>query len=118
VLNSDDEQFEAYLKRFRPVAPQPRPIVRAPRRSLHFSTAVAWVAASAVLLILETLLLHTPERRPPVGPLTIGTANSWLAAAPSLDGALDDLASHAQSNTIPPDRQSAIAVLSAEKTKI
>jgi hypothetical protein len=130
VPNSDDEQFEAYLKRFRPVSPEPRPTAEARHRSLHAFGPVAWVAASAAILIVGIIVLHTRtprtidhiigeaaslERRQPVEPLTIGTANSWLATAPSFDAALDELAFRPRRNPIPANKQSAIAVLSEEK---
>jgi hypothetical protein len=132
VPSLDDEQFEKYLRRFHPIAPEPRPTVRTRRRSLHLFTPAAWLAASAAILIVGAVLLHTRatrvagspvrdvtsvERLSPSEPLTIATANSWLRTAPSFESALDGLAFRAKSNPIPPTKQSAIAVLSQEKTQ-
>ncbi len=132
--NSDDEQFETYLKRFRPVAPELKTTAKARHRSLHAFTPVAWIAASAAILIVGIIVvLHTRtprfanhrigdvvsvERRPPLEPLTIRTANSWLATAPSFDVALDALTFDAKSNPIPANKLSVIAVLTEEKKKL
>jgi hypothetical protein len=134
VPNSDNEQFEAYLRRFRPVAPELKVIAKARHRSLRLFPPVAWVAASAAILIVGIIVVsHTRtsrvadhrigdvvsvDRRPPLEPLTVETANSWLATAPSFDAALDALAFEAKSNPIPVNKLSAIAVLSEEKRKL
>jgi hypothetical protein len=137
VQTPDDEQFESYLKRFHPVAPEPLRAVRL-AASRRLFTPGAWVAAIAAVLIvgvivLQTRALHTRNsrvaaptvryvaslgRRAPSEPLTIGSANAWLATAPSLEAAIDDLAFGVKSNPIPRDKQSAIAVLREEKTKL
>src|SRR5208282_962452 len=49
-----DEKFEAYLKQFRPLAPQPLPVeshVHAPRRWLVFALATAAAAVVAVAVL-------------------------------------------------------------------
>ncbi|MFZ0279636.1 MAG: hypothetical protein WA254_06135 [Candidatus Sulfotelmatobacter sp.] len=45
-------------------------------------------------------------------------ANAWLAAAPSFKAAVDDLAFRPQTSPLPQGKQSAVAVLSKEKTRL
>lgn len=128
----DDEQFESYLKQFHPVAPEPVPTLtaRASRRSFALGVRVAAVAA---ILIVGIVVLHSRskkiavrntirdvaslELRAPSEPLTIRSATTWLAAAPSFKAAVDELAFRSKNVSIPRGKQSAIAVLSKEKTK-
>ena len=130
----DDEQFEAYLKRFHPIAPQPVPtlsVSHSSRRSLPFGT---WLAAVAAILVIGAVILHIlsnrvvvsnragdaaiAERHAPSEPLTMRSANAWLATAPSFKAAVDDLAFRSQTNPLPQGKQSAVAVLSKEKIRL
>lgn len=130
----DDEQFEAYLKRFHPIAPQPVPtlsVSHSSRRSLPFGT---WLAAVAAILVIGAVILHIlsnrvvvsnragdaaiAERHAPSEPLTMRSANAWLATAPSFKAAVDDLAFRSQINPLPQGKQSAVAVLSKEKIRL
>jgi hypothetical protein len=127
----EDEKFEMFLKRFEPIAPEPIPRLRfsyASRRSFRVGALLAAVAA---MLLTGSLLLYvhyvrvvvpntvtTPERRWPMEPLTMRSANTWLSTAPSFKAAIDDLAFRAQSEPIPKGKQSAVAVLSREKIKL
>ena len=130
----DDEQFEAYLKRFHPIAPEPVPtlsVSHSSRRSLPFGT---WLAAVAAILVIGAVILHIlsnrvvvsnragdaaiAERHAPSEPLTMRSANAWLATAPSFKAAVDDLAFRSQINPLPQGKQSAVAVLSKEKIRL
>jgi hypothetical protein len=134
VQTPDNEQFESYLKRFHPVAPEPIPTVRfvhAFRRPLSLG---AWIAAVAAILIIGTVIFHVrnnrivvpntahdvvfAERHAPAGPLTIRRANDWLLAAPSFKAAVDGLAFRSQTSPLPQGQQSAVAVLSKEKVRL
>jgi hypothetical protein len=134
VQTPDDEQFEAYLKRFHPIAPEPVPTLRAgyaSRRSLSLGT---WLAAVAAILVIGTAILHIrsnrgvvpntardvgfAERHAPSEPLTMRSANAWLATAPSFKAAVDELAFRSQTSPLPQGKQSAVAVLSKEKIKL
>ena len=136
MLTPGDEQFELYLKRFDPVAPDPIPILRitvASPRPFGLGTGLA--AFAAILIVGITLVWHvrgssrvvvsstvrdavSAERHAPLEPLTMRTASAWLTAAPSFKTAIDDLAFRSQSNPMPQDKQSAVAVLSKEKIKL
>ena len=130
----DDEQFEVYLKRFHPITPEPVPTLRvgyASRRSLSLGT---WLAAVAAILVIGTVILHIrsnrvvvpntardvafAERHAPLEPLTMRSANAWLATAPSFKAAVDDLAFRSQTSPLPQGKQSAVAVLSKEKIRL
>jgi hypothetical protein len=133
VQTRDDEQFEAYLKRFHPIAPEPVPTlsaVHSSRRSLSLGT---WLAAVAAILIVGAIILHIrsnrvvvpntahnvafAEQHAPAGPLTMRSANAWLATAPSFKAAVDGLAFRSQTSSLPQGAQSAVAVLSKEKIR-
>jgi hypothetical protein len=134
VQTRDDEQFEVYLKRFHPIAPEPVPTLRvgsASRGSLSLGT---WVAAVAAILAAGALMLQVSSHRvvvpstvgdvalaarhAPLEPFTMRSANAWLATAPSFKAAVDDLAFRSQSSSLPQGKQSAVAVLSKEKIKL
>lgn len=130
----DDEQFEVYLKRFHPIAPEPVPILRVGRASRRSLLLATWLAAAAAILVVGTVILHIPsgqvvvpntahgvafvERHAPLEPLTTRSANAWLAAAPSIKSAVDGLAFHSQTSPLPQGKQSAVAVLSKEKIRL
>ena len=128
----DDEQFEKYLKHFRPVAPEALPVkeqVRPTRRPLLLA---AWAAVAAILLaVMVSVFLHWPLHRPGEvrtsrpgveelnnpQPLTIAKANALLAEAPSFKAAVDNMAFQSESKSISEGRYSALALLSEEETK-
>jgi hypothetical protein len=58
------------------------------------------------------------ERHVPLKPLTMRSANAWLATEPSFKAAVDDLAFRFQTSPLPKGKQSAIAVLSKEKIRL
>ena len=130
MLIHDDEQFEKYLKEFRPLAPAALPDEK--KRSA--SRIVALVAAAAALLgiVVFTFSLRTNHDSPSRDiaradsderllnrqPLTIHSANALLLSAPSFEVAIDEVVSPPQPTPLPKDKHSAIAVLSKQRTKL
>lgn len=130
----DDEQFEAYLKRFQPLAPEPVPTINVRGSSRRSSSLGRWPAAVAAILILGAVVLHFRSSRvviphsssdaafaprlAPSEPLTMQSANAWLAKAPSFKAAVDGLAFRPQITPPPQGKQSAVAVLSKEKIRL
>lgn len=130
----DDEQFEHYLKQFRPLDPERLPTEKYARVSRRRFVFAAWAAAAAA--VLAVVLLTTLRRPKPAHlahdtstlvsaeqltsrlPLTIGTANALLAQSPSVKATLDQMAFQPQSTQIPKGKHSALAVLSKENTKL
>jgi hypothetical protein len=134
VQTPDDEQFEAYLKRFHPIAPEPVPTLSVGRASRRSPPLGIWLAAVAAILVIGAVILHVrssrivvsntasdaavAERHAPSEPLTMRSANAWLATAPSFKAAVDDLAFRSQTSPLPQGKQSAVAVLSKEKIRL
>lgn len=130
----DDEQFEAYLKRFDPITPEPVPTLSVDHSSLRSPSLGIWLAAVAAILVIGAVILHirssrivvsstasdaaVAERHAPSEPLTMRSANAWLATAPSFKAAVDDLAFRSQTSPLPQGKQSAVAVLSKEKIRL
>ena len=127
----DDEQFEKYLKQFRPVAPEALAVkeqVRVRQRPLLFA---GWAAVAVLLAVMVSVFLHRPPQRPGEArtskpgveelnnpqPLTIAKANALLAKAPSFKAAVDNMAFQSESKPISEGRYSALALLSKEETK-
>ena len=134
MLNREEEQIEARLKKFRPLDAEPLPleqVVQPRRRRL-----VLWACAAAAIAIVVVVLLKIPYGRdlapapqravkqtaaeaPANGrPLTIRSANELLAGAPSVKSALDELAFHGRRKQLPRGTQSALAVLGKEDFKL
>jgi hypothetical protein len=134
VQTPDDEQIEAYLKRFHPIAPEPIPILSVGHSSWRSPPLGIWLAAVATILVLGAVILHirssrivvsntasdaaVAEQHAPSEPLTMRTANAWLATAPSFKAAVDDLAFRSQPSPLPQGKQSAVAMLSKEKIRL
>jgi hypothetical protein len=134
VQTPDDEQFEAYLKRFHPIAPEPVPALSVGHSSRRSPSLGIWLAAVAAILVIGAVALHirssrivvsntasdaaVAERHAPSQPLTMRSANAWLATAPSFKAAVDDLAFRSQTSPLPQGKQSAVAVLSKEKIRL
>lgn len=133
--NLDDERFEIYLKKFRPLAPAPLPMdarLNRPRRlsAVAAWAVAAWAAATAAIAVVAVAILLFPSKRvPPASinghvatakqtansqPLTLGAANRLLANSPSLQAALNALESESVPPAIPKDKQSALKVLAEE----
>jgi hypothetical protein len=134
VQTPDDEQFEDYLKRFHPIALEPVPRVSAGHSSRRTLPLGIRLAAVAAILVIGAVILHVrssrivvsktasdaavSEQHAPSEPLTMRSANDWLAAAPSFKAAVDDLAFRSQTSPLPQGKQSAFAVLSKEKIRL
>jgi len=134
VQTPDDEPFEAYLKRFHPVAPEPVPTFSVGHSSRRSSPRRIWLVAVAAILVMGAVILQVrssrnvvsntasdpavSERHAPSEPLTMRSANAWLATAPSFKAAVDDLAFRSQTSPLPKGKQSAVAVLSKEKIRL
>ena len=134
MQSPDDEQFEEYLKRFHPIAPEPVPTLSLSHSSRHSLSLGTWLAAVAAILVIGAVILQIrsnrvvvsntagataiAERHAPSEPLTMRSANAWLATAPSFKAAVDDLAFRSQTSPLPQGKQSAVAVLSKEKIRL
>lgn len=128
----DEEQFEKYLKQFRPVAADTLPVKKQVRARRPLLLA-AWAAMAAAILVaaMVSVFLHWPPHRPgevrknrpgveelnSPQPLTIAKANALLAEAPSFKAAVDNMAFQSESKPISEGRYSALALLSEEATK-
>jgi hypothetical protein len=130
----DEEQFERYLKEFRPVPPGSLQVARRPSAARRPFAFMAWAAACAASLVLAFLLLS--HRTKPDQPssassgltvvpqlsntqsLTIGRANALLSHAPSFKEAVDQLSFQPQAAPPSKGKQSALSVLSKENIKL
>lgn len=117
----DDEQFERYLKEFRPLSPESLQIEKQPSRARPRGFAyLAWAAACAATILLAFLVWNRPKPSQPPSTqqlagsqsLTIGRANALLADAPSVKQAFDEPSFQPQPASRPEGEQSALAVLS------
>lgn len=117
----DDEQFESYLKEFRPLAPDSLRIEKRPSRARRPFVVMAW--AASLLLVFLWWYLRRPAQPGSVPQvvasqsLTIGRANSLLVHAPSLKQAFDELSFQPHPASQPQGKQSALAVLSKDNIK-
>jgi hypothetical protein len=134
VQTPEDEQLEAYLKRFHPIAPEPVPTLSVGHSSRRSPLLGIGLAAVAAILVIGVVILHVrsgrivvsntasdaavSERHAPSEPLTMRSANAWLATAPSFKAAVDNLAFRSQTTPLPQGKQSAVAVLSKEKIRL
>lgn len=121
----DDEHFEEYLKRFRPLASEELPIEKyrnRPARSM-LVPALAAVAAIVIgaLLILYPGVRHSGPRdeatqwagvphAAATQPLTIQSANALLTQSPSFKAAVDAMAVPSRTSSFN-GKQSALDVL-------
>ena len=121
----DDEQFESYLKEFRPLAPAALEIEKQPRKARRPFVPMVWAGACATSLLLAFFWWHRPRPTQPANTpqlarsqsLTIGRANSLLVHAPSLKEAFDDLSFQPRPASQPQGKKSALAVLSKDNFK-
>jgi hypothetical protein len=131
VPDLDDEQFEEYLKRFRPLVPDPLPVRKlgpAPRPLILAAAALGTVAIIVLgVASLRILKQHgsvapdhsaSVENLVPARPLTLRDANVLLETSPSYKSAMDELAFPCQRSTVPKENQSALALLAKEKIKL
>jgi hypothetical protein len=129
MLNLDDEQFEARLREFRPLAADPLPVERnlpAQRRKFVLAACAGAIVIAVVAAVIarqranqsnaiqqKVRVVDVVE----VHPLTIRSANELLARAPSVKSALDGLAFQRRARQLPGGTQSALAVLGEEGLK-
>jgi len=134
VPTLDDERFEAYLKQFRPLVPEPLPAVGPRHRARRAIILGAWAVTASAILVLGALTLHlltnrarvtetvrnvaNPEHLQASQPLTMQSANALMARAPSFKAMVDDMAFGSRTVPLPKGKRSAIAVLGKEKIKL
>lgn len=134
LIPDNDEQFERFLKQFRPLAPEPLSSRKHGGATRSPFVLAAWAAAVAAVLIAAWLSMHPrPNPTPsPEGtasltrveqlinpqPLTIGSANALLAHAPSFKAAVDQVGFQSQATQLSKGTHSALAALSKENTKL
>lgn len=123
-MHDDDDQFEIYLRQFRPREPEPLPLVmraRHVRRALALGAWAAAIVLTAALLATKTRwtagLSHYSANTAPqtrdFHPLTIRAADQLLAHAPSFKAAMDELALDSEQKALPKS-QSAFSLLNKE----
>ncbi len=129
----DEERFEANLKQFRPLVPEPLPTSGSRHRSR--GRFVLWAGAAAGVAILvgaAALHIHTqgvrvaetassPSTTDPFTdrrPLTMRSANALIVKAPSFKALADGMAFRSQTIPVPKGKLSAVAVLGKEKIKL
>jgi len=132
VPTSDDQQFEEYLKQFRPLAPESLQFGNHGRTTRRRAVFAAWVAATAVLIAAVIIMwprskltdlqegtrsLAGLEQITNSQPLTIGSVNDLLAHSPSVKAAVDLLTFRPRAPQLSKGTQSALALLSKEDTK-
>jgi hypothetical protein len=127
-----DEKFEARLKQFHPLAPQPLPVdsrLHAPRRwfvpAVCAATAAAAVAVAVLAPHARTGRITSPvksfaisDQQTKPRSLTVRSANALLATAPSFKDAIDGIAFPAKPAPLPANKHSALVELSKEKIKL
>lgn len=130
----NDEQFEAYLKKFRPLAPSPLREARS-YRTRRLSAIAKWALASAATIAavalgfhLRSRVTHVPEnagggiaaigKGPIPQALTMRGAADLLESTGSLEAALDDVAFQPRVIPIAKEKsRSALAARSEEENK-
>ena len=132
-MPNPDDQFEAHLKSFQPLIPDPLPALEHTRVVRRLPRLAGWIAAGAVMAIFAVLAwraqkaqvvvpvvtkLDSGDMRPLRGPLTQQNINEWLARAPSFKTAVDHLGFRPETSSIQQGKQSAVAVLSEERIKL
>ncbi len=131
----DEEQFERYLKQFRPLATGVLPpntpervswrpsifavcagagasVIIAAAIALHFQAPTASRSSANHVIVVEKAVAWEPE------PLTVRSANALLTEFSSVKAALDEAAFHSQPTQIRKGERSVIEVLSKEKTRL
>jgi hypothetical protein len=130
----DDEQFEKYLKQFRPVPPEPLTVKEQVRARPRRLVIAAWAAVAVVIVVAVILSIRLYQRPSPVQeagaggprveplngpqPLTIASANALLAGAPSFKAAVESVVFRSGAEPVAEGKHSALALLSKEKIKL
>ena len=129
----DEECFEANLKQFRPLVPEPLPTSGSRHRAR--ARFVLWAGAAAgVAILVGVAALHIHTQRVRVAettsspattdpftdrqPLTMRSANALIVKAPSFKALVDGMAFRSQTIPVPKGKLSAVAVLVKEKIKL
>ncbi|HEV2423591.1 MAG TPA: hypothetical protein VGZ29_02060 [Terriglobia bacterium] len=123
----DDDQFETYLRQFRPVVPDPLPVASRPPVRLWLWPLAATAAVALVIAAALAMRLHHKPARSTGGqrpaaveqltsaqPLTLRRADDLLAHAPSFEAAMDGLAFQSEQTQVPPGSESALETLGKE----
>ena len=123
----DDDQFERYLRQFRPIAAEPLPVPsRQPVRFWRWALAATAALALIIAVVMATRFHRKPagpvlgERPPAVEqltsaqPLTLRRANDLLGHAPSFEAAMDGLVFQSEPIQLPPGSESALETLGKE----
>jgi len=136
VPTPDDERFEHYLRQFRPLDPEPLPNEQPARVTHRRFLLAAWALAAAAVLFVAALTMQlrrdpaepahphdtgiavSAERLMNPMPLSVGTANAFLAQSPSVKSTLDQMAFQSQTAQIPKGKRSALAALGKENFKL
>jgi hypothetical protein len=126
-----DERFEAYLKQFRPLTPEPLPTFgsrhRAQGRFILSAVAAVAIFVAAAALHIHTLRVRvaettsfpaSPDRLGDDQPLTMRSANALMMRASSFKALVDDMAFRSQTIPLPRGKLSIVAVLGKERTKL
>ena len=122
----DDEQFQAYLKRFQPLAPDPLPATARARRTHPFLGLAAAAALIAFAIFAGVRDWRSVEFRPASiatparesqkpQPLTLARANALLVQSQSFKTSLDEIALNSNRLKLGQGQQSALGVLGTEK---
>lgn len=127
-MPNDDSQFESYLRKFRPIAPEKLVLKHSPETARRLRFWLLWGCSAAAILIAVLFIVRLRSTRPTediasretrsyTPPLTAGRANAELSEAPSTKEALDRMAFPPQSQ-LAIGEQSALSVLGKEKIKL
>jgi hypothetical protein len=127
----DDEQFEGYLKEFRPLTADPLLPERRRGRSRRVFVFAAFGGVCAGAIVLALLVLrHAPAsdrsktgsavltgalKIPSQQPLTIGRADALIARARSFQAAVDQMSFESSAAPKSDGKESAFSVLSKEE---
>jgi hypothetical protein len=130
----DDEQFEKYLKQFRPVPPEPLTVKEQVRTRPRPLVIAAWAAVAVAIVVAVILSIRLSQPPSPVQdagtggprveplngpqPLTIASANALLAHAPSFKSAVESVAFRSEPEPVAEGKHSALVLLSKEKIKL
>jgi hypothetical protein len=120
----DDDQFQAYLKHFQPLVPDPLPVLgRKPHLLLRLLAATA-VIAFTMIAGMRDWKSGESQHVSPVGPiaksetaqpLTLARVNAVLAQPQSFKTSLDEIALNSSRLKLSEGQKSALGVLGKEK---
>ena len=130
-LSPDKNQFEAYLKTFRPRDTGPLQVSKRHYSRRTFAVSGFAVVAVTILLVAGLTIYfrhprehvtqtteHTATTQSIATPLTIRSANALLFTSSSFKAAVDEMTFQSSQVPISKDKLSALAELSKEKIKL